>query len=334
MDSIITFVTESTQYSEGTVFFGAVFFIFMCMFFLTLSLTDVFQRRNDVRRRATFEFGGNPGRNDAEDDSEESKRSLRFQSMAENTAVIAKVERRQKAEWHDSERTKLERDLVAAGFFGPNNVLWYQGIRLTLLIGLPIVVSFVLNLAGITLHSASGYALLVAVGGVGFLLPGRYVVYRQNNMRQQCRDGFPDFMDLMVVCAEAGLSPRAAIDRISRELAFNYPYLGSNLYLMSLELRAGASLVESVESLAKRTGIEEINNLGSLLLQTEQLGTSLTNALRIYSDEMRDKRLSNAEEKAYSLPVKLTLPMGLFIFPVMLVVIALPIVARIRNSLF
>lgn len=331
MDSILTYIFDNTHYSEGTMLFGAVFFIFMCMFLFVLAVTDVFQRRTDIRKRAQFfEFGRNGG--DANEENEESRRSLRFQSMAENTAIIAKVERQQKLDWNESEKTALHRDLVAAGFFGTNNVMWYQAIRLFLLVGLPMIVSLLLNLAGMRLQSLNGYAMLIAVGAAGFLLPGRYLVFRQNAMRQQCRDGFPDFLDLMVVCAEAGLSPRAAIDRISRELSYSYPFLGANLYLMSLELRAGASLHEAVEGLATRTRIEEISNLGSLLLQTEQLGTSLTDALRVYSDEMRDKRLSKAEEKAHSLSVKLTLPMGVFIFPVMLIVIALPLISRIRNA--
>lgn len=331
MDSILAYIFDNTQYSEGTVLFGAVFFIFMCMFLFVLAVTDVYQRRNDIRKRAQFfEFGQNGVL--ADEESEESRRSLRFQSMAEHTAVMAKVERQQKLDWNESEKTALQRDLVAAGFFGTNNVMWYQAIRLLLLVGLPMIVSIMMSFAGIALQSVSGYAMLLAVGAAGFLLPGRFLVYRQNSMRQQCRDGFPDFMDLMVVCAEAGLSPRAAIDRISREISYSYPFLGANLYLMSLELRAGASLSEAVDSLAFRTRIEEISNLGSLLVQTEQLGTSLTDALRVYSDEMRDKRLSKAEEKAHSLSVKLTLPMGLFIFPVMLVVIALPLISRIRNA--
>jgi tight adherence protein C len=331
MDSVLAYIFDNPHYSEGTVLFGAVFFIFMCMFLFILAATDVYQRRIDIRKRAQFfEFGRNGG--DANEENEESRRSLRFQSMAENTAVIARIERQQKRDWNESEKTALQRDLVAAGFFGTNNVLWYQAIRLLLLVGLPMIVSFLLNMTGMMLQSLNGYAMLLAVGAAGFLLPGRYLVHRQNAMRQQCRDGFPDFMDLMVVCAEAGLSPRAAIDRISREISHSYPYLGANLYLMSLELRAGETLTEAVDGLAIRTGIEEFSNLGSLLLQTEQLGTSLTNALRVYSDEMRDKRLSKAEEKAHSLSVKLTLPMGLFIFPVMLVVIALPLISRIRNA--
>jgi tight adherence protein C len=332
MENVLTYIFGATPYDEGTVLFGAVFFTFMCMFLFALAVTDVFQRRSDIRKRAQFEFGPNAGRGLSGEENEESRRSLRFQSMAEHTATMAKIERRQKLDWNESEKTTLQRDLMAAGFFGANNVMWYQSIRLLLLVGLPMIVSVLLGMAGITLQSASGYAMLAAVGGVGFLLPGRFLVYRQNSMRQQCRDGFPDFLDLMVVSAEAGLSPRAAIDRISRELSYSYPFLGANLYLMSLELRAGASLPEAVDDLGRRTGIEEIGNLGSLLLQTEQLGTSLTDALRVYSDEMRNKRLSKAEEKAHSLSVKLTIPMGLFIFPVMLVVIALPLISRIRNA--
>jgi tight adherence protein C len=141
-------------------------------------------------------------------------------------------------------------------------------------------------------------------------------------------------MDLMVVCTEAGLSPRAAIDRIAREMAQTYPYLGANLYLMSLELRAGAGLAEAVGNLARRTNLDEVMSLGALLDQTEQLGTSIGEALRVYSEEMRDKRLSRAEEKAHALPVKLVIPLGIYVFPVMLVVIALPVVLRIKSALF
>jgi tight adherence protein C len=141
-------------------------------------------------------------------------------------------------------------------------------------------------------------------------------------------------MDLMVICAEAGLSPRAAIDRISREISHTYPFLGANIYLMSLELRAGGALSTAVGHLARRIDLEEVVALGSLMQQTEQLGTSIGDALRVYSDEMRDKRLARAEEKAYALPVKLTLPLGLYVFPVMLVVVGLPVFIRVKQALF
>jgi len=333
MENILSFIVGGTGEPNGMVLFGAIFFTFMCMFFFVLAVTDVVQRRADIRKRASFDAAVDYSGLAPEQSWETEGRSLRFQSYADNSALLARVERGNRNKEKEDEKTRLERELVGAGFFGPNSVIWFQGIRLSLLIGLPLLLHILLSYNAEGVRSSSHFALLAAAGGVGFLLPGRYLSMRQKAMRQQCRDGFPDFMDLMLVCAEAGLSPRAAVDRISREIAQTYPYLGANLYLMSLELRAGSSLAEATDGLARRTHVEEVTNLGLLLYQSEQLGTSLTDSLRVYSEEMRDKRLTRSEEKAHALPVKLTLPLGLFIFPVMLVVIALPIVARIRSAL-
>jgi tight adherence protein C len=320
--------------SDGTVLFGAIFFTFMFIFFFVLGVTDLVQRRNDIRKRAVMDRGIGRAAIAPEQPWETAARSLRARSFAENSALLGRVERGRQGHEKESERSKLQHSLVSAGFFGPNSALWFQAARLSLLVGLPLIAHLSLAASDYELSASSKLGALACLAGIGFLLPGRYLASRQKSMRQECRDGFPDFMDLMVVCAEAGLSPRAAIDRISREIAHSYPFLGANLYLMSLELRAGSTLSEAVDNLARRTGVDEVMNLGSLLYQTEQLGTSLTEALRIYSDEMRSKRLSGAEEKAHALPVKLTLPLGLFIFPVMLVVIALPIIVRIKNALF
>ena len=126
----------------------------------------------------------------------------------------------------------------------------------------------------------------------------------------------------------------AAIDRVGRELVQTYPHLGANLHLVTLELRAGQTLVDALENLSHRLGIDEVASLAVLLRQSEELGTSLAEALRVYSLEMRDKRLSRAEEKAHALPVKLTIPLGIFIFPVMLVFIMLPLVLRMKGAFF
>jgi tight adherence protein C len=319
---------------DGTMLFGAVFFTFMFMFFFVLALTDTVQRRTDIRKRAGADRTYGPTGSAPEKDWETASRSLRFRSFAENSALLSTVERGRKAGEHETEKSKLQRALVSAGFFGANSALWFQGFRFFLLIGLPLALHLLLSYFAVSPQPTTKAALLCAVAGVGFLLPGRYLARRQKIMRQECRDGFPDFMDLLVICAEAGLGPRAAIDRISREISHNYPFLGANLYLMSLELRAGATLSAAVENLSRRTQVEEVMSLGSLLFQTEQLGTSIGDALRIYSEELRDKRLSLAEEKAHALPVKLTLPLGVFIFPVMLVVIGLPVILRIRHAFY
>lgn len=332
MEAILQVIAGSAAKADGAVLAGAVFFTFMFMFFLVLAVTDAVQRRTDIRRRATLDISSDRHGFAPEQGWESAGRSLRFQSYAENSALLARVERNRKSRDGEDERTRLERELVSAGFFGPTSVMWFQAIRMSLLAGLPLVVYPALVYVGPPMQTAAQVGLTAAMGALGFLLPGRYLSMRQRAMREECRTGFPDFMDLMLVCAEAGLSPRAAVDRISREIAQTYPFLGANLYLMSLELRAGATLAEAMEGLSRRTKVEEVTNLGILLQQSEQLGTSLTESLRVYSEEMRDKRISRAEEKAHALPVKLTLPLGIYIFPVMLIVIALPIVVRLRHA--
>ena len=334
MELILTTISGGQTQADSTMLLGAIFFTFMFMFFFVLAVTDTIQRRSDIRKRTVIDRGFASSGVAPEREWETASRSLRFRSFAENSALLSTVERGRKTGERETDKSKLQRALVSAGFFGVNGPLWYQALRLCLFVGLPLALHLVLAYLAIAPQPATKLALICAAAGVGFLLPGRYLARRQKIMRQECRDGFPDFMDLLVICAEAGLGPRAAIDRISREMSHSYPFLGANLYLMSLELRAGAALSEAVENLSRRTGVEEVMSLGSLLFQTEQLGTSIGDALRIYSDELRDKRLSRAEEKAHALPVKLTLPLGLFIFPVMLIVIGLPVILRIRNALF
>jgi tight adherence protein C len=183
--------------------------------------------------------------------------------------------------------------------------------------------------------SAGSLVACVIVGAAaGLLVPAFYLRRRHNQLNQQCREGFPTFLDLLVVCSEAGLTPRAGIERVSREITRTHPFLGANLFLMSLELRAGRPLVEAVEGLGRRVNLDEVRSFGSLLQQTEEFGTNLTSTLRIFSEDMRARRFFRAEEKAYGLPVKLVLPLALFVFPSMLVVVLLPIITRIQRAFF
>ena len=130
------------------------------------------------------------------------------------------------------------------------------------------------------------------------------------------------------------MAPRAGIERVSREITKSHPFLGANLFLMTLELRAGRPLVDAIEALGRRINVDEVKGLGSLLQQTEELGTSLTHALRVFRDEIQWRRLLRAEERAHSLPVKLVLPLALFVFPAILVVVLMPVFIRINKALF
>ncbi|TIO55666.1 MAG: type II secretion system F family protein, partial [Mesorhizobium sp.] len=156
----------------------------------------------------------------------------------------------------------------------------------------------------------------------------------ENGQKQIYRRGFPDFMDMMITCADAGMSLEAAVERVSQELAGTHKWLGIQLAIMNLQLRAGKPLREALRDLADRIGLDEARSLAVLFRQSEELGTSLTEALRVYSDEMRSQRILRAEERANSLPVKMMVPLGICIFPVVMMILMLPVIIRMKGIFF
>jgi tight adherence protein C len=181
--------------------------------------------------------------------------------------------------------------------------------------------------------SVSMQWLAVVVGAIaGYVAPSMYLDRRVARRRNEHRAGFPDFMDLLVVCADSGLSMEAALERVGRELGASYPSLCTNVHMANLEIRAGRSMTEALDHLGDRLGLEEARSFATLIQQSAELGSSITDALRVYSDDMRHKRLSRAEEKAYSLPAKLAIPMMVCIFPVLFVVILLPVIVRLYTG--
>jgi tight adherence protein C len=228
----------------------------------------------------------------------------------------------------------LRLQLVQAGFLDRRAGAVYFAARLGLAL---VLAAGSLVAVPLVLDGTSGSALWLwagALGIVGYFVPTIALRRRIAGRVAAHRMGFPDFMDLMVVCAEAGLSMEAGIERIARELVEGYPSLAENLYMVSLEIRAGKTFTDAFERMGERLGIEEAMMLSTLLQQSAELGTSLSASLRVYSDEMRSKRLARAEEKAYSLPAKLTVPLILFVFPVLLFVLMLPVVIRFSNANF
>jgi tight adherence protein C len=227
----------------------------------------------------------------------------------------------------NEEDTKVLRGrLIRAGIFDPRAVGYFFVARIALAIGLAGGVF----LCSPAFENESAKWFLVVVGGiVGYIGPSLYVDHLIKARRNEYQAGFPDFMDLLVVCADAGLSMEAALDRVGRELSDSYPALTTNIHMTNLEIRAGRTMSDALEHFAERLGLEEARSFATLIQQSAELGSSITDALRVYSDDMRHKRLSRAEEKAYSLPAKLSLPMMLCIFPVLFVVIMLPVFVRL-----
>lgn len=230
---------------------------------------------------------------------------------------------------HEKKLIRLQ--LVQAGFFDQRAIAYFFAARLGAAFAFAVAAFLLAPLVWSEPTMANRWMAAGGLGIVGYFAPNFYLRRRIAKRIDQHRMGFPDFMDLMVVCAEAGLSMEAAIERIARELVEGYPSLAENLYMVSLEIRAGKAFTDALERMGERLGIEEASMLATLLQQSAELGTSLSQSLRVYSEEMRNKRMSRAEEKAYALPAKLVVPLTLFVFPILIVTLMYPAVVRMMD---
>jgi tight adherence protein C len=175
-------------------------------------------------------------------------------------------------------------------------------------------------------------AFLIGSMFVGYYGPQLWLRNTISKRKDLLVKGFPDALDLMVVCVEAGLGLDQAIARVGQEVKQGHPDLGEEFLLLNLELRAGLSREQALRNLVNRTDLDDIRSLVALLIQTDRFGTSIGQALRVHSDSMRTKRRFKAEEKGAQLPVKLMIPLILFIFPALMVVIVGPgVINLIRN---
>ncbi len=253
-------------------------------------------------------------------------RSLRHSSLKAAQRVIEYTTKHY-SDGNSDELKVLRRRMIRAGIYEPRAVAYFFLGRTVLALGLA---ALVFLFAPTSPGSPVGWLFMGAAGIVGYIAPSMYVDQRIKARKAEHQAGFPDFMDLLVVCADAGLSMEASLDRVGRELGDSYPSLTANIHMACLEIRAGRTMSEALEHLGDRLGLDESRSFATLIQQSEELGSSITDALRVYSDDMRHKRLSRAEEKAYSLPAKLSVPMMICIFPVLFVVILLPVFVRLH----
>ena len=231
-----------------------------------------------------------------------------------------------------SVRAKLRRELVRAGFFRADAINYYIFARLAVVVVLPTAAYLLAdNFLGRSANgiSSSVWWLWLCSSQCWDLMP------TSRRRTENCNDGFriafPDMLDLMVVCVDAGLSLEAALDRISGEIMRQNRHLGINLHLLGAETRAGRSTIDALDALPTGWDWTRRAPLPGLLRQSIELGTDVGDALRVFSDEMRDRRLLRAEERANQLPVKMVGPLGLFIFPVILMVAMVPVAIRLLS---
>lgn len=177
--------------------------------------------------------------------------------------------------------------------------------------------------------------LLIVLGaiGFGFFLPDLHLSNQASKRRLALQKGLPDALDLLVICAESGLALDAALDRVARELGNACPDLSEELSLTAIELGFLPERRQALHNLARRTDMPSIRGVVNTLVQTEKYGTPLSNSLRVLANEFRDARMLKAEEKAARLPATLTVPMIVFILPVLFVVLAGPAIISVMDTM-
>ncbi len=230
----------------------------------------------------------------------------------------------------EAERKKMTLQLFRAGFRSPQAQPAFYAIKSLMIFVLPLVVLLSTRFfPAIETRSALTYAMLAA--GFGLVAPNmvlrKLVGKRSGNLRR----AFPDALDLLVVCVEAGLGLAAAIQRVADELAVSHPELAFELSTVNAEIRAGTAREKALRNLADRTGLADIRGLVGLLVQTMRFGTSISDALRVYSEEFRDIRMQRAEEQAAKMGTKLIFPLIFCMFPVFFIVAIGPAVLNIAK---
>jgi tight adherence protein C len=229
------------------------------------------------------------------------------------------------AELGDPKKSQeLKRALIAAGFEGGAAPVWYVIARFGLAIGLPVLFMVMTRFAPkpiVGLPLVFGAVVLCAIGLIG---PRAYIDNRAGARRTQLEEQFPDALDLMVVCVEAGLGIEAAFIRVGQEVMESHPRIFEEFHRVSTELAVGRSRSDALRALADRVEVDSVKSFVALLIQTDALGASIAQTLRTFSSEMRLHRLLTAEEKAMRIPVLITIPLVACILPVIIAALLLP----------
>jgi tight adherence protein C len=209
--------------------------------------------------------------------------------------------------------SKLRLRMVHAGYRRNDAIILFLGVRAGCALA-----AFALLAAPFLFRTSIAVALLGA--GLGYVLPGIGLARLAKRRQHRVRLATPDALDLLVVSVEAGLGLDQAIQRVSDELASVHPALSEDLRMINLEMRAGKPRAEALHNLATRTGVDDLISLVAILVQTDKFGTSVAQALRVYSDVLRTKRRQRAEEAAAKTAVKMVFPLVICIFPAIWIV--------------
>jgi tight adherence protein C len=232
----------------------------------------------------------------------------------------------------DTKDAALRQRLISAGFSATYAPRVYTLLRLVLVVGLPVLVLLMFAMGDDSPSMFKLYMSLVIAAAMGLYLPSLFVRARADRRQRELINGFPDALDLMLVCVEAGLGLEAAFSRVGMEMTTSHPLLAEQFGAVVLELRAGRSHDDALRRMADRAGVDDIRAFCTLLIQSTKLGSSIAQTLRTYSSEMREKRRLRAEEKAHRLPVLISIPLVACMLPTMIGVLMLPAAIRVVRA--
>jgi tight adherence protein C len=231
----------------------------------------------------------------------------------------------------NEEQSHLRLELASAGFRAPQ--------AQTIFLASKTVLAIIGLIGGLVISFSVAQPMMIRVGiiafsaGLGFMLPTLCLSMAIRSRREKVRNGLPDCLDLLVVSVESGLALDGAIKRVGDEMNAVHPDLSEEMRIATVESQMGIPRSEALGSMAKRTGVEEVRSLVSVIVQAEKFGTSVARALRNQADALRTKRSQAAEERAQKTAVKLMIPLVLFIFPAMGVVLGGPAILKMIEAL-
>jgi tight adherence protein C len=232
------------------------------------------------------------------------------------------------------EASPIRLRFMHAGIRTASAPMAYFGAKTVLALSVPAFAYFAMALSGrLPVKGATLMLLLLVLAAAGYYLPN-LILSRMVFLRQrEIFENFPDALDLMTVCMEAGLGTEAALNRVAEDMVHKSEALSDELRLVNLELRAGSPRERALRNLAIRTGVEEVDGFVSMIIQAERFGTSIAKSLRIHSDMLRTRRRQRAEEAAAKIALKLLFPLIFFIFPSLLLVLLGPAFIQIFRVL-
>ena len=310
---------------DGPLRLALLALIFIIVAAIVMLLSNAVSRRSATRARLDEVRG--------DQDSLTYSASLRGDTLASGWYKLTELIERSGISLVDSQGESLRARLIAAGYPSPLAPKLFTTIRLAMLVLLPGIFVAAIFLGGSEISPFKLYLFGVGLAVFGLYAPNLFISAKADRRREAIVNGFPDSLDLMLVCVEAGLGIEAAFDRVGREMLNSHPLVAHMLSVVTLELRAGSTREEALRNMANRTQVTEIRSFSTLLIQSDKLGSSIGETLRVYASEMREKRRMRAEEKAHKLPVLLSIPLVACLLPVMIGVLMLPAIIRVLREM-